>query len=152
MSIPALLGGHSHFEQLLLHRNAAKRALLEAETDARLRRALLRKYQGNNIPLKNGQRCYFWRDARQGDLVKIRWHGPARVVMVEYDEEQVPKVYWIAYKTQLIRCAPHHVRSDYTTSDHSIEDLQEAKKGSARPEIPWSDSVPGLESPEPKPH
>ena len=125
---PALLGGHSHFEQLLQHRNAAKRALLEAETDAKLRRALLRKYQGNNIPLKNGQRCYFWRDARQGDLVKIRWHGPARVVMVEYDEEQVPKVYWIAYKTQLIRCAPHHVRSDYTTADHSIEDLQSAKK------------------------
>ena len=113
-SILHYLEGHSHFEQLLQHRNAAKRALLEAETDAKLRRALLRKYQGNNIPLKNGQRCYFWRDARQGDLVKIRWHGPARVVMVEYDDEQVPKVYWIAYKTQLIRCAPHHVRSDYT--------------------------------------
>ena len=125
---PALLGGHSQFEELLLHRNAAKRALLEAETDAKLRRALLRKYQGSNIPLKNGQRCYFWRDARQGDLVKIRWHGPARVVMVEYNEEQVPKVYWIAYKTQLIRCAPHHVRSDYTTSDHSLEDLESAKK------------------------
>ena len=125
---PAHLGGHSNFEELLRHRNSAKRALLEAETDAKLRRALLRKYQGSNIPLKNGQRCYFWRDARQGDLVKIRWHGPARVVMVEHDQEQIPKVYWLAYKTQLIRAAPHHVRSDYQSTEHTIEDLQLAKR------------------------
>ena len=125
---PAHLGGHPNFEELLKHRNAAKRALLDAETDSKLRRALLRKYQGSNIPLKNGQKCYFWRDARQGELVKIRWHGPARVVMVEHDQENVPKVYWLAYKTQLIRCAPHHVRSDFNSMEHAIEDIQLAKK------------------------
>jgi len=125
---PAHLGGHPNFEELLKHRNAAKRALLDAETDSKLRRALLRKYQGSNIPLKNGQKCYFWRDARQGELVKIRWHGPARVVMVEHDQENVPKVYWLAYQTQLIRCAPHHVRSDFNSMEHAIEDIQLAKK------------------------
>lgn len=113
---------------MLVCRNAAKQALIEAETDSKLRRALLRKYQGNNIPLKVGQRCYYWRDARQGDLVKIRWHGPARVIMVENDEENARPVYWISYKTQLLRCAPHHVRSDFHSAEHVLEDLQLAKK------------------------
>ena len=99
---PSALGGHPNFEEMLVCRNAAKQALIEAETDSKLRRALLRKYQGNNIPLKVGQRCYYWRDARQGDLVKIRWHGPARVIMVENDDENTPRVYWISYKTQLL--------------------------------------------------
>ncbi len=126
--VPSKLGGHHTFEEMLLCRNTAKQALIEAETDNKLRRALLRKYQGSNIPLQVGQRCFFWRDARQADLVKIRWHGPARVVMVECDDEGSPRVYWISYKTQLIRCAPHHVRSDFTSSEHVLEDLQAAKK------------------------
>ena len=72
-------------------------------------------------------------DATSGEmpdkvLVKIRWHGPARVVMVEHDQEQIPKVYWLAYKTQLIRAAPHHVRSDYQSTEHAIEDIQLAKR------------------------
>ena len=125
---PSSLGGHPSFEELLICRNTAKQALIEAETDSKLRRALLRKYQGNNIPLQVGQRCYFWRDARQGDLVKIRWHGPARVVMVEKDEDNCPRVYWVAYKTQLMRCAPHHIRSDFNSTDHVLEDLQLARK------------------------
>ena len=62
------------------------------------------------------------------DLVKIRWHGPARVVMRE-DKDGRPDVYWLAYKTQLIRCAPHHVRSDYmNNSKTQIEDAKNALK------------------------
>lgn len=53
--------------------------------------------------------------AKQPDLVKIRWLGPAHVVMKEYKKEGTEKkvhVYWLAYKSQLIRCAPHHIRAD----------------------------------------
>ena len=58
----------------------------------------------------------FWRDAKQPDLVKIRWLGPAHVVMKEYKEPQRPdsqvSVYWLSFKTQLVRCAPHHARPE----------------------------------------
>jgi len=52
----------------LKRRNAAKQALLQAETDRKLRRAMLRKYQGTNLPLEVGQLCFFWRDAKAADL------------------------------------------------------------------------------------
>jgi len=84
---------------LLKRRTAAKQALLHAETDNKLRRAMLRKYQGTNLPLEVGQLCFFWRDAKAADLVKIRWHGPARVVARE-DKDGNPDVYWIAWKTE----------------------------------------------------
>ena len=39
-----------------------KLPFLQADTDQRLRRALLRRYAGENIPLTVGQTCFFWRD------------------------------------------------------------------------------------------
>ena len=112
---------------LLKRRTAAKQALLHAETDNKLRRAMLRKYQGTNLPLEVGQLCFFWRDAKAADLVKIRWHGPARVVARE-DKDGNPDVYWIAWKTQLLRCSPHHVRSDYTSANTQVADAKLAIK------------------------
>ena len=35
-------------------------------------------------------------------------------------------VYWLAFKSQLIRCAPHHVRADVKSFDHAIDDTQKA--------------------------
>ena len=55
---PAQLDGHDDFEMLLKRRTAAKQALLQAETDRKLRRAMLRKYQGTNLPLEVGQLCF----------------------------------------------------------------------------------------------
>ena len=112
---------------MLRRRNAAKQALLQAETDRKLRRAMLRKYQGTNLPLEVGQLCFFWRDARAADLVKIRWHGPARVVARE-DKDRQPDVYWLAWKTQLLRCSPHHVRADFTTANNQVVDAKVAIK------------------------
>ena len=79
-------GGNPDFEDLLNKRHAAKKALLEADTDRRLRRALGMKYKGANTEYQLGQKVWFWRDAKQPDLVKIRWLGPAHVVMKEYTE------------------------------------------------------------------
>jgi len=100
-----LAGGHS-FEDALMRRNAAKSALQQADTDHRLRRALLRRYAAANIRLAVGQTYFYWRDAQQADLVKISWRGTAKVLMDEDDEQGNASTYWICHKTQLLRCAP----------------------------------------------
>ena len=127
---PVHFGGNPNFEELLTKRHAAKKALLDADTDRRLRRALGMKYKGINTEYQLGQKVWFWRDAKQTDLVKIRWLGPAHVVMKEFKEPERPdsqvSVYWLSFKTQLIRCAPHHVRPDVKNIAHSLEDTQEA--------------------------
>ena len=129
---PAQLNGSNEtFEANLEKRTAAKIALTTADADSKLRRALGRRYKGQNKEFMLGERVWFWRDARQGLLAKIRWLGPAHVVMREEhtphgaDKPQV-KTYWLAYKTQLIRAAPHHVRSDILGPEHVIDDLQKS--------------------------
>ena len=126
---PVHLGGNTTFEEALLRRNAAKTAILSADTDRRLRRALLRRYAGDNIRLAVGQTVYYWRDAQSPDLCKIRWKGPAKVLMVEENEHGHPSVYWICHKSQLIRCAPHHCRPDFHhISKNIVNNLVEAKE------------------------
>jgi len=93
-----------------------KLPFLQADTDQRLRRALLRRYAGENIPLTVGQTCFFWRGAPESDLVKIRWKGPVKALMVETDGGGKPSCHGICYKTQLIRCAPHH----FSRSNHVV--------------------------------
>ena len=125
---PLHLGGVRSFEDELLRRTTAKMALVQSDADQKLRRALLRKYAGTNVPLEVGQTCFFWRDAKATDLVKIRWKGPALVVMKEVDEENKPKIYWVAHKTQLIRCAPHHVRAEIgANKENLVASLETAK-------------------------
>lgn len=125
---PTHLSGSQSFEEALMRRNAAKSAIVQADTDQRLRRALLRRYAGENLRLSVGQTCFYWRDAQQGDLVKIRWQGPAKVLMVEDDSDGKPSTYWICHKTQLLRCAPHHCRPDFRQlSTNMVDNLQEAK-------------------------
>lgn len=129
-----LVGTNETFETNLQRRTAAKIALTTvttADADSKLRRALGRRYQGQNKEFHLGEKVWVCRDARQGLLNKIRWLGPAHVVMREEHvtaEASNPtvKTYWLAYKTQLIRAAPHHVRGDILGPDHVIDDLQKA--------------------------
>ena len=116
------------FEDELSRRAVAKMAIVQADADQKFRRTFLRKYAGTNIALSAGQTCFYWRDARAADLVKIRWKGPATVLMREDDDDGRPRVYWIGHKTQLLRCAPHHVRPEIGRSTSTlIGDLQVAK-------------------------
>jgi len=126
---PCHLDGSISFEQQLEKRSAAKQALVKADADRRLRRALLRRYAGTNVVLEPGQTCFYWRDARHGDLVKIRWMGPAKVILREDDDSGKPLLYWISHGTQLLRCAPHHVRSDFRSADTVVGGLVEARRG-----------------------
>ena len=108
------------FEAELSKRAVAKMAIVQAETDQKLRRALLRKYAGTNVQLSPGQKCYYWRDGQAGSL--------AVVILREDGSNGLAKVYWIAHKTQLLRCAPHQVRPDLVRDNHSIlGSLQTAK-------------------------
>lgn len=101
---PAQLGGSSSFDKLLEKRAAAKMALIKADQDQRLRRALLRRYAGLNIPFQAGQLCFYWRDGRAADLAKIRWLGPAKGVRREDDDSGKPLLYWVA--TPTLRASP----------------------------------------------
>ena len=126
-----LAGNNNSFEQNLERRTAAKLALTSADADSKLRRALSRKYQGQNRVVRLGERVWFWRDARQGALNKIRWLGPAHVVLREEDPAAFTdaakiKTYWLAYKSQLVRAAPHHVRGDILGPQHVLDDMQAA--------------------------
>ena len=109
------------FEDELSRRAVAKMAIVQADTDQKLRRALLRRYAGTNVLLAPGQPCFYWRDARATDLEKIRWKGPATVLMREDDPESgKPRIYWIGHKSQLLRCAPHHVRPEIGRSASTL--------------------------------
>eukprot|EP00435_Cladocopium_sp_Y103_P011780 s1452_g3.t1 len=125
---PAQLQGNQSFEESLQKRAVAKQAITKAETDRKLRRALLRRYRNQHDSLAVGQSCHFWRDAKATDLMKVRWHGPARVLMVEFNEEGQPKLYWLGFKTQLIRAAPHHVRPNFENISADIDGLEAARR------------------------
>ena len=71
----SLFGGNQTLD-MLAKRHAARKALNDADADRRLRRALTLKYKGTNAEYALGQQVWFWRDAQQPDLVKIRWLGP----------------------------------------------------------------------------
>ena len=96
---PRHLQGDQAFEEVLHNRAMAKTAIIQAETDRKLRRALL-----------------------------FRWLGPARVLLREDDENGIPTMYWIGHKTQLLRCAPHHVRADFRGGvENALEEVEKAK-------------------------
>lgn len=42
------------------------------------------------------------------------------------------KLYWLAYKRQLIRTAPHHVRADILDPQYVVDDFQSATKQHVR--------------------
>ena len=66
---------------------------------------------------------------RSPDLVKIRWKGPATALMRAEDESGKPKIYWIAYKSQLLQAAPHHVRPVIGKSTSSMMgNFEDAKR------------------------
>ncbi|CAE7901478.1 GIP [Symbiodinium sp. KB8] len=91
----------------------AATAVVKADNDLRLRRALLRQHRGDAPQLLVGQRCFYWREAA-GPGPRIRWKGPATVVLVESQRgpNTPPTVYWLVHGTALIRAAPEHVRPD----------------------------------------
>ena len=80
---PAHLNPSEKFMEQLRLRQEASKAMIEADTDHRLRRALLRKYMGQPVLLQPGDLCYYWRDTPAGSSTKLKWRGPATIIMRE---------------------------------------------------------------------
>ncbi|CAE7831349.1 unnamed protein product, partial [Symbiodinium microadriaticum] len=101
------------FQHKMQCRVRAATAVVKADNDLRLRRALLRQHRGNPPRMVVGQKCFYWREAA-GTGPRIRWKGPATVVLVESQRgpEHPPTVYWLVHGSALIRAAPEHVRPD----------------------------------------
>ena len=98
------------FSDVQAKRLSAQQAFLKADSDARLRRAMLQNYKENKEQVVVGQLCYYWRIQGTGILQQNKWRGPARCVAEEKDEEGKQTVLWLCHGTSLLRCSPHQVR------------------------------------------
>ena len=100
---------------------------MEADNDSRLRRALLRQHHAIQYTYTAGQRVYYWRDAPGGAGPKIRWKGPATVIMTEPGRTgPSTNTYWITRGTTLLRVLGEHLRPDLNHSD-TTDPIQRAK-------------------------
>ena len=91
-------------------RASAHAACAKAEIDVKLRRALLRRFTGQNEDLSPGERCLYWRESNDR-FHTIQWRGPAVVLAVQRDPDtNVVDTYWIAHGTSLLRAGKQHVR------------------------------------------
>ena len=77
---PPTLEPSDEFLNKLKSQKAAANAVFSADVDTRL---LNRKYMGQLATYQLGDLCYYYRDGPGGIGPKLRWRGPARVVMVE---------------------------------------------------------------------
>ena len=108
---PPTLEPSEEFLNKLKQQKAAANAVFSADVDTRLRRALNRKYTGQLAIFHLGDLCYYYRDGPGGIGPKLRWRGPARVIMVEQIEAGPHStIYWIVHGTNLLRAAPEHLR------------------------------------------
>lgn len=63
----------SEFAQVIRMRDAARKAFVAADTDARLRRAVAARTRPDRLTFATGDRVYYWRDGR--------WHPQSAVVV-----------------------------------------------------------------------
>ena len=98
-------------EEKLRNQQRAAHAVIEADNDVRLRRALLRQHQANQFVYEVGQQVFYWRDAPGGAGPKLRWRGPAVIVMVEPGKTgPTNNTYWLTHGTTLLRVSGEHLR------------------------------------------
>ena len=82
-------------------REAARIAYVRADHCSALRRAQHAHSRPHRLKFSIGDWVMVWKDSRSEEG---RWHGPARVLMVEQN------AIWVSHMTRLIRIAPEHVR------------------------------------------
>ena len=116
---PAHMDPSAQFlEKLRLQQEAAK-ATAQADGDHRLRRALLRKFMGQQTLLKAGDLCYYWRDAPAGSTAKLRWRGSATVIMREPGSAGPNSDAYLLGHGTLLRAAPEHVKPAQMAQDNA---------------------------------
>ena len=113
---PSHLDGSPDFRRKLDLQSSAAKAIMSADNDERLRRALLRQSRVTSSVFAVGQRVYYYREGT-GVGPRIRWRGPAVVTMVEQDSRGRQSVVWLVHGAQLIRAAAEHLRRDFSDSE-----------------------------------
>lgn len=91
------------FREQLACREHARRAFVEADNDASLRRAVLRRSCPHRQQYVPGEWVMVWRPGK-GALPGM-WHGPMKVVVHENSQ-----TIWTTMSSKLFRVAPEHVR------------------------------------------
>jgi hypothetical protein len=99
----------SKFAEIQRRRFTAQKAWIQADSDAKLRRAMNKIFQETKDDVQIGQKVWFWRKAGSGILQKAKWRGPARVVAKEVNEDGKVLILWLTHGTSF-RCSPHQVR------------------------------------------
>ena len=138
------------FQHKMECRFRAATAVVKADNDLRLRRALLRQHRGDPPRFLVGQKCFYWREAA-GSGPRIRWKGPAIVVLTESDTlaADTPALHSLVRKVQnrgttvyvdLFKTNRKRRREDIAHSDDEILDDDDDQQ-------PPPDGPPGRPAP-----
>ena len=135
----------SQMAKTLAIRESAKIAQIKMDTDARVRRALLRQSTPVRGPFPVGSYVYFYRAQQQpGTARQYKWFGPARVIGVELrnprrledadvpTEGGAPHSYWIRYGPSVILTTGEQMRfasedellAAHTVPHYAVANLQ----------------------------
>ena len=91
------------FRRQLAMREAARLAFFQADKDASLRRAMLRRSRPGSRRYEPGEWVMIWRQGRGTN--PGQWLGPMKIVVHENAQ-----TVWTTLACKLYRCAPEHVR------------------------------------------
>jgi len=86
-------------------RQAARRAICDADDWKKVRRAVGGRQRPTMARIQIGDQVYYWRSERAAGTTS-RWHGPGTVIGKTEDQGKL----WISVGSRVYRCAPEHVR------------------------------------------
>ena len=109
------------FREALELRTAARKAFVETDNSATLRRVLLRRSRPIRSDFEVGDLVLYWK-RKGGNMRRERgkWFGPARVVMVEGK-----RIVWLVHATKLVRASPEQLRAASMREWKEIRDQPE---------------------------
>ena len=98
----AVLQGEKGFTRRMNIRNAARAAFMNADSEAKVRRAFHARSRVASVPLAPGDLAYIWRKVKGGTC--HHWHGPGHVLGTEGSRV------WVASGSKVYRCSREQVK------------------------------------------
>ena len=112
----------------------AGEAYHQAAISERLRAVMLARSRPLRREYALGERCYYWRAAKDSKLEKAHWHGPAMVVCNEVPGTDAARTstIWVVHGPSLFRCTPEQLRPEFPDEARR----REAKEPTAATAVP----------------
>ena len=128
----AFQSGVHHGDETLARANeirmAARKALLEADDDQKVRRALSHRQRTmRDQELAVGDLVYYWRRYRNDGKAGM-WRGPGRVIGFFSGRSKI----WISVGNKVLRCAPEQLRRLTVDQEAAIKFVTEDMIGARR--------------------